>query len=103
MFTAGNLIVSLCNKDMSVKSVKVATKPFDGQKPGTSGLRKATKVFLQEHYTENFVQCTLSAMGDKLQGSTLAVGGDGRYYGKEASEKIVRMCAANGVRVILVE
>ena len=39
-------------------------------------------------------------MGDKLQGSTLVVGGDGRYYGKEASEKIVRMCAANGVSVI---
>ena len=85
---------------MSVKSVTVATKPFDGQKPGTSGLRKATKVFLQEHYTENFVQCTLSAMGDTLKGSALVVGGDGRYYGKEASEKIIRMCAANGVCIM---
>jgi len=36
-------------------------------------------------------------MGDKLAGSTLVVGGDGRYYGKEATEKIIRMCAANKV------
>jgi len=50
-----------------------------------------------QHYTENFVQCTLTAMGDKLARSTLVVGGDGRYYGKEATEKIIRMCAANKV------
>nr|QNH72575.1 phosphoglucomutase isoform 100 [synthetic construct] len=87
---------------MSLKSVTVATKPFDGQKPGTSGLRKATKIFMQEHYTENFVQCTLSAMGDKLKGCTLVVGGDGRYYGKEASEKIIKMCAGNGVAKVII-
>ena len=81
----------------SLQSVTVSSKPFDGQKPGTSGLRKATKIFLQEHYTENFVQCTLSAMGEKLQGSTLVVGGDGRYYGREATVKIAQMCAGNGV------
>jgi len=51
---------------------------------------------MEENYTENFVQCTLSAM-DKLAGSTLVVGGDGRYYGKEATEKIIKMCAANKV------
>jgi len=82
---------------MALKCVKVPTKPFDGQQPGTSGLRKPTKVFMGQHYTENFVQCTLSAMGDKLAGSTIVVGGDGRYYGKEATEKIIRMCAANKV------
>jgi len=83
---------------MTLKCVKVPTKPFDGQEPGTSGLRKPTKVFMGQHYTENFVQCTLSAMGNKLAGSTLVVGGDGRYYGKEATEKIIRICAANKVR-----
>lgn len=82
---------------MALKAVKVSTVVFDGQKPGTSGLRKATKVFMQENYTENFVQCTLSAMGDKLVGSTLVVGGDGRYYGPEATKKIIQMCAANKV------
>ena len=82
---------------MSFNSVKVSTKPFEGQKPGTSGLRKATKVFMGYHYTENFVQSILSSMGEKLHGSTLVVGGDGRYYVKEACEKIISMCAANGV------
>jgi phosphoglucomutase len=88
--------------DMSLTSVRVSSKPHDGQKPGTSGLRKATKMFMQEHYTENFVQCTLSAMGEKLKGSTLVVGGDGRFYGIEASEKIIRMCAANNVCTVSV-
>lgn len=83
-----------------LQCVKVPTKPFEGQAPGTSGLRKPTKVFMGEHYTENFVQCTLSAMGENLTGSTLVVGGDGRYYGKEATEKIIRMCAANKVQNI---
>ena len=85
----------------ALKCAKVPTKPFDGQAPGTSGLRKPTKVFMGQHYTENFVQCTLTAMGDKLAGSTLVVGGDGRYYGKEATEKIIQMCAANKVLYIV--
>ena len=82
---------------MALKCVKVATTPFDGQQPGTSGLRKPTKVFMGEHYMENFVQCALSAIGDKLTGSTFVVGGDGRYHGRDATEKIIRMCAANKV------
>jgi phosphoglucomutase len=32
----------------------VPTKPFDGQKTGTSGLRKKTEVFMQEHYLANW-------------------------------------------------
>jgi len=86
---------------MALKVSIVATTPFDGQQPGTSGLRKATKLFMQPHYTENFVQCTLNALGDKLLGSTLVVGGDGRFFGKEATEKIIQMCAANGVSAIV--
>jgi len=87
---------------MALKVSVVATKPFTGQQPGTSGLRKTTKVFMQPHYTENFVQCTLDAMGDKLRGSTLVVGGDGRFYGKEATAKIIQMCAGNGVSKVFV-
>ena len=82
-----------------MKSVTVKTTPFEGQKPGTSGLRKKTPVFMAEHYTENFVQSTLTALGEKLAGCTLALGGDGRYYSREAAVKIVQMCAANGVSV----
>uniref|UniRef100_A0A182PTN1 phosphoglucomutase (alpha-D-glucose-1,6-bisphosphate-dependent) n=1 Tax=Anopheles epiroticus TaxID=199890 RepID=A0A182PTN1_9DIPT len=86
---------------MSVKIETVATTPFEGQKPGTSGLRKKVKVFTQKNYTENFVQCILDANGSALAGSTLVLGGDGRYFCKEACELIVRLCAANGVRKIL--
>ena len=52
---------------------------------------------MQEHYTENFIQAILQALGEQLLGSTLVVGGDGRYYGKEVVRKIIRIAAANGV------
>ena len=78
---------------------KIATSPASGQKPGTSGLRKPTKIFMQEHYTENFVQSTIQAVGEKLNGSTLVIGGDGRFYCTDACRKIIQMCAANGVSI----
>ncbi|EZA53283.1 Phosphoglucomutase [Ooceraea biroi] len=83
-------------------SLTVDTLVYDGQKPGTSGLRKTVKLFQQEHYTENFVQAILDAMGDQLAGCTLVVGGDGRFYCKEAVLKIIRIAAANGVRKVIV-
>lgn len=82
----------------SLKRVTCATTVFEGQKPGTSGLRKKVKIFQQKNYTENFIQCILSAMETKLVGSYLAVGGDGRYYLKEAIQKIIQISAANKVR-----
>ncbi|XP_012345197.1 phosphoglucomutase isoform X2 [Apis florea] len=57
---------------------------------------------MQEHYTENFIQAILQALGDKLLGSTLVVGGDGRYYVKEAVEKIIKIAAANGVKRLII-
>lgn len=79
-------------------SVMVDTKPYEGQKPGTSGLRKKVKVFVQENYTENFIQCILDVNKTSLIGSTLVVGGDGRYLVKEVVDKIIKISAANGVR-----
>lgn len=82
----------------NISSVIVPTNIYEGQKPGTSGLRKAVKVFRQEHYTENFIQAIFQAVGDRVNGSTLVVGGDGRFYCKEAVAIITRIAAANGVR-----
>lgn len=84
---------------MALKITTVTTRPIAGQEPGTSGLRKKTKIFMGENYTENFVQCVLTSWGDKLHGSTLLIGGDGRYYVKEATLKIIQICAANKVNL----
>nr|CAD7399840.1 unnamed protein product [Timema poppensis] len=87
---------------MLLKGIKVETKAYGDQKPGTSGLRKAVKVFQQKNYTENFIQSTLDTLGDKLKGSEIVVGGDGRYYCKDAVDLIIKISAANGVSKLLV-
>lgn len=75
--------------------------PFDGQKPGTSGLRKKTRAFMEPGYLEAFVQSIFNAIGG-AEGKTFVVGGDGRYFNAEAIQTILRMAAANGaVRVIV--
>ncbi|CAA7620189.1 Phosphoglucomutase [Candidatus Terasakiella magnetica] len=79
----------------------VATTPFAGQKPGTSGLRKKVSVFIQPHYLENFVQAVFDSIGDTT-GKTLVVGGDGRYYNRTAIQTILRMAAANGFAKVMV-
>ena len=79
----------------------VKTSTFEGQKPGTSGLRKRVSVFKQSNYTENFVQCILDAIPvERRHGCRLVVGGDGRYYMKDAIQIISRMAAANKVRKV---
>lgn len=80
----------------------ISTTPFEGQKPGTSGLRKKTRAFLQPHYLENFVQSTFNALPSKeLKGSTLVVGGDGRYHNDVAVQIIIKMAKANGIGCIV--
>lgn len=77
------------------------TTPFQGQKPGTSGLRKTVETFTQPNYLENFVQAIFDCVPE-LRGSLLIVGGDGRYYNDVAIQIILRMAAANGVARVLV-
>lgn len=73
----------------------VSTTPIQGQKPGTSGLRKKTRVFMQPAFLENYVQSIFDGIGG-VAGKTLVVGGDGRFYNDTAIQVILRMAAANG-------
>ena len=73
----------------------IQTKPFDGQKPGTSGLRKKVTVFSQPHYAENFIQSVFDTLSG-FEGKTLVIGGDGRYFNKEVIRTAIQMAAANG-------
>ncbi len=84
---------------MSVRNQ--ASTPFEGQLPGTSGLRKKVKTFQQAHYLENFVQSVFDSIGD-FSGSILVVGGDGRYYNRPAIQIILKMAAANGFGKVIV-
>jgi phosphoglucomutase len=77
--------------------ITVQTSPFQDQRPGTSGLRKKVTVFQSENYLENFVQSLFNALGkDNVKGKTLAIGGDGRYYNREAIQIITKMAVAAG-------
>ncbi|KAL8275757.1 hypothetical protein Esti_000320 [Eimeria stiedai] len=75
-----------------------ATTPFEGQKPGTSGLRKKTREFLQPGYLSNYVQAVFDCLPEAaVRGGTLLVAGDGRYFCDDAIKKIVSIAAGNGV------
>ena len=80
---------------------EVKTNAFEGQKPGTSGLRKKVSVFQKPNYLENFVQAIFDSV-PKLENGILILGGDGRFYNDVAIQTILRMAAANGVSQTIV-
>ena len=84
---------------MTIKSI--TTAPFSDQKPGTSGLRKQVRVFQGPHYLANFIQSIFDALPSE-QKTTLAIGGDGRYFNQEAIQIIVRIAIANGYRHLFI-
>lgn len=79
----------------------VVTQPFSDQKPGTSGLRKKVPIFKQPNYLENFIQSIFDSL-EGFSGQTFILGGDGRYYNRQAIQIILKMAAANGVGRMLV-
>lgn len=81
--------------------MRISTRPIEGQKPGTSGLRKKTRVFEQSPYLENFIQSIIDA-SDGADGRSYVVGGDGRYFCDRAVQIILKMLAANGARRVIV-
>lgn len=84
---------------MTIQTIK--TTPYTDQKPGTSGLRKRVPVFSQPNYVENFIQSIFDSL-EGLEGQTLVIGGDGRFYNDVAIQKAIRIAAANGFGKVLV-
>ena len=81
--------------------MKHDTQPIMGQGPGTSGLRKKTRVFMAPGYLENFVQAIFDATSGGA-GKTYVLGGDGRYFNLQAIQTILKMAAANGAARVIV-
>lgn len=79
----------------------LSTTPFTDQKPGTSGLRKKVSVFQQTNYLENFVQSLFNSVAG-FQGKSLVLGGDGRYFNREAIQIIIKIAAANGFAELII-
>lgn len=81
--------------------VTVPTTPFEGQAPGTSGLRKKVRVFQQPNYSENFIQSVFDVVKPQ-PGAALVIGGDGRFHNRTVIQQAIRMAAANGYGRVLV-
>ncbi|MDO8843206.1 alpha-D-glucose phosphate-specific phosphoglucomutase [Methylicorpusculum sp.] len=84
---------------MQIKTI--ATVPFEGQNPGTSGLRKKVKTFAEPNYLENFVQSIFDSL-ENISGQTLVIGGDGRYFNRQATQTIIKIAAANGFSRLII-
>ncbi|MEE1612220.1 alpha-D-glucose phosphate-specific phosphoglucomutase [Microvirga sp. CF3016] len=82
-------------------TIRIPTTPFSDQRPGTSGLRKKVTVFQQPRYVENFIQAIFDTVENR-NGSTLVIGGDGRFFNESVVQTAIRMAAANGFGRVLV-
>lgn len=79
----------------------IQTTPYTDQKMGTAGLRKKTKVAMQENYLENFMQSIFNTIPE-LNKKSFLIGGDGRFFNKTAIQKIIKIAIANDVKKLYV-
>ncbi|KAK7280026.1 hypothetical protein RJT34_25088 [Clitoria ternatea] len=88
-------------EDIKIKTIP--TNPIEGQKTGTSGLRKKVKVFMQDNYLANWIQALFNSLPpEDYKNGLLVLGGDGRYFNREAAQIIIKIAAGNGVGQVLV-
>jgi phosphoglucomutase len=59
------------------------------------------RVFAQPNYAENFIQAVFDVV-ERDAGSTLVIGGDGRFHNRTVIQQAIRMAAANGYARVLV-
>lgn len=88
---------------MEISTIK--TTPYLDQKPGTAGLRKKTKIYMQENYTQNFIQSIFNEVAlrnNDLSKLSFAIGGDGRYFYKQALQIISKIAIANNVGELVI-
>lgn len=57
---------------------------------------------MKPNYLANWVQSLFNALGDEIKGQELGLGGDGRYFGKEAAQIIIKLAAGNGFKKVVV-
>jgi phosphoglucomutase len=59
------------------------------------------RVFQQPNYAENFIQAVFDVV-EREAGTTLVIGGDGRFHNRTVIQQAIRMAAANGYARVLV-
>jgi len=80
---------------------KITTNPFNDQKPGTSGLRKKAKLLTDTpNYLENYIQAIFNVAD--VKGKTYVLGGDGRYFNRQAIQTIIKMAIASEVGHLII-
>ena len=57
---------------------------------------------MSENYLANWVQALFNALGDEAKGQTIGIGGDGRYFNKEAVQIMLKLAAGNGIKKVVV-
>ena len=101
-------VLPVQSKLSRVQCKAVKTQPIEGMRPGTSGLRKRTKVWeTTPNYVENFAQSIVEGWRDvagfpAAGAGTMVIGGDGRYFNNEAMQLFLKVLAGNGVKTLVV-